>query len=189
MAKIIASKDLDKEAVFFTLNQPQKGCKLFFLDSALTDGLLSVYDSEEEGKQKYANGIRCLICDDIGLRPYVMPLLNLTAISAEAVEDTFTPQMQHEITRKINALRVDALLQLAKDKAVCKLGETYAVKVRRRSDDSTFNWTTYGLDATKEKYTIKNGTVSYGEQSISVEECKTFFAERDEKQTERLQNR
>ena len=189
MAKIIASKDLDKEAIFFTLNQPQKGCKLFFLNPELTDGILSVYDSEETGKQKYANGIRCLICDDMGLRPYILPLMSLTAIGTEAINDTFTPQMKHEITRKINALRVEALLQLAKEKIVCTIGETYAMKVKRRLDDSTFSWTTYGLDSTNEKYIEKDGTITYKGQTITVEECKTFFTDRDEKQTERLQNK
>ena len=186
MAKIIASKEIDETAIFFTNNRPTEGTKVLFLSTEVTNGILASYDKEEDGKKVYANGIRCILSDELGLRPYVLPVNDFMAQSAEMINGTFIPQNAHKVTKMIGRYGTPYLQELGNGCNIAVVAGMFPMKVKKIGSTDTYNWTTLGLDESSETYTIKDGVITFGEQKITLEECLKFFGEQLQKQTERL---
>lgn len=186
MAKIISSKEIDKSAVFFTLTFPQKGEKILFLDTNTIDGIATTFVTDE-GK-KYANGIKCLIADEFGLRPYILPWQSIVAKGETPVEGSVFPQLKHTLTLQIARGGCATLEELGSKKAVGKFTEIYNLTVKKRNKDEVFSWGALGMENTEETYQETEGKFVFGKSEISKTEVLEFFKKRMEAQNERLGN-
>lgn len=186
MAKIISSVKIDETAIFFTSNRPTEGTKILFLSTEAANGILTGYDKNEDGAAVYANGIRCILCDEVGLRPYVIPVNDFMAQSTALINNKFTPQDSHTITKRIRTFGTPALQELGNACAVAVVGATYPMKVKKFTSDDTYNWTTLGVDETKDTYKLKDGVITYDKKTITLEECAKFFEEHQKRQNDRL---
>lgn len=187
MAKIISSREIDNSATFFTLNIPEKGEKVLFLSSEFTNGLTVAYQSEE-GAQAYANGFKCLLSGVDGLRPFVFPWQSLIANGTETIEGSTMPQMLHALTSRIARGGFKILEDLANSKSVGIVETTYALTVKKRKKNETYQWTTVGIAATETTYKATKEKITFEGHEITKAAVLEYFKGYEERQNQRLAN-
>lgn len=185
MAKIILSKEINTGTIFFTINAPQAGEKMLFLNPK--DGVSVIAEYQNDEGRAYANGICVLLSDGETLRPYMLPLTSITGQSAELVDGTFYPQLKHKTTNAIGRQGEAAVNELCNGGAVCDIEATFPIKINKRNSKEQFSWTTIGIgDPLKETYKSEKGTITFGKATITIEEINKFFNEQNERQNNRL---
>jgi hypothetical protein len=193
MAKLILTKEINTGIIFFTVNAPQVGEKMLFLNPKDVKQTVSGYVSERTDSEgnvttlTRANGLCVLLSDGQTLRPYLLSMTSITAQSAEPVEGTFYPQLRHKVTNAIGRQGETAVDDLCNSRSVVDVSALYPIKVNHRGEKKgTYNWTTIGLDPSESKYTVKGGTITFDKATITIEEIDRFFEEQNERQNARL---
>lgn len=187
MAKIISSKDIDNNVAFYTLNIPQKGEKVLFLSSEFCDGVAVAFQ-KEDGGTAYANGFKCLLAGADGLRPFVFPWNSVIANGTQVIEGSTMPQMLHAVTSKIARGGFHVLEDFASKKAVGEVGSLYALTIKKRAKDETYQWTTVGVDETDQTYKSTRDKITFGGHEITKSEIVAFFKDYEDRQNKRLAN-
>lgn len=166
-------------AEFYTLTTLQKGDKIAFLPFEWG----SVVAGTDDGKE-YLQAIPIVVLSATGAT-FISRVSNNT-FTARAVDGDAYPQINHAISRKIAYCGKSAIEELSKGCKFVKVAETYAIKCAYRKQEGTYNWTTLGLDATDETYTLDENGLTIGDEVLTISDIQARLKEYAERQQKRL---
>jgi hypothetical protein len=167
-------------AEFYTLTSLQKGDKIAFLP--LDWG--GVIANTDDNNKKYLQVLPIVVLSTTGAT--FISRISANTFTARAVTGVAYPQLQHAISKKIAYCGLSAIEELAKGCKFVAVGESYDIKCAYRKQEGTYNWTTLGLDATDETYTLDANGLTIGDEVFTMSDIQARLKEYAEKQQKRL---
>ena len=166
-------------AEFYTLTTLQKGDKIAFLPLDW-GGVIAHTDNNKE----YLQVLPIVVLSTTGAT--FISRISANTFTARAVEGVAYPQLQHAISKKIAYCGASAIEELANGCKFVEVAESYDIKCAYRRKAGTYDWTTIGLDATNETYTLDENGLTIGDEVFTKSDIQTRLKEYAERQQKRL---
>lgn len=161
----------------YDIVQMSQGSHLLFLSPKDFPKVFVVTFDEEHPEETYFEGCVVIEADEYGLTPRVLHKRFAFGVkSIEKINDTFRPQLKHTLSHKFASNKVLLSDIYPNERKVAFIEKVYEIEVAKKDSDETYTAYPLGLIESDEEYSITNGSLTFGEHSISTKEIEDFIA-------------